>query len=147
MQVQNNARILQRNFFKTNLKQLLLSKLNLSFLVALLLVCLTASSAFATTYTFTNAVDNNWDTAANWSPSYQDTTIAAGDTVNIPATCQIVSISIINNGTLNINEILSIKTGGTLQNNSTLNISSGKVQITDNCTLSNSGILNETNKS
>jgi len=121
MQVQNNARILQRNFFKTNLKQLLLSKLNLSFLVALLLVCLTASSAFATTYTFTETVDKLWTTSGNWSPSYLGTNINATDVVFIDASSECIISGTLNNyGTLTNNGYLHIYPGSNLINDGNL---------------------------
>lgn len=52
-------------------------------ILLLLLLCLISNSIMAVTYTFTGTAD--WDTAANWSPSYPSTNISAGNVAIISA--------------------------------------------------------------
>ena len=146
MQVQKNAQILQGNLFKTNFKQLLLSKLNLSFLVALLLFCLTPSSSFAMEYSFYPIYTSCWEDPDNWFPSYPGNTINVGDVVitfdDLSGYADFdldISFDVVNNGTIEIGTY-SLNIFGTLTNNGTLELGdAGSIYgtLTNNGTLIN----------
>jgi hypothetical protein len=73
----------------------------LGSVLAFVLFC---TFSWATTYTFQEISDDEWNNPANWTPSYPGLTIAAGDVVLIPPGegCDIDGITVTNYGTITI---------------------------------------------
>ncbi len=106
-------------------------------LLLVLLLIFSFNTQAQTTYTYTGTGD--WDTTANWSPSYPGTTINAVDTVIISSNATAVNNTTITNlGTIDISGILENQTTGSITN-------SGTVTIPALGTLANFGTFSSTN--
>ncbi|MFK8103570.1 MAG: T9SS type A sorting domain-containing protein [Saprospiraceae bacterium] len=111
--------------------------MKLKFYLSFLGVCLCALSALAETCEWTGAVDNNWNTAGNWScnavPGAADDVIIATATVSLNETTTITSLNLLPNvtlsgtGMLTVNGNLTISDGG----DCTLEIPVSSFGITD----------------
>ncbi len=106
-------------------------------LLLVLLLIFSFNTQAQTTYTYTGTGD--WDTTANWSPSYPGTTINAADTVIISSNATAINNATITNlGTIDISGILENQTTGIINN-------SGTVTIPALGTLANFGTFSNTN--
>ncbi|MCB0456257.1 MAG: T9SS type A sorting domain-containing protein [Flavobacteriaceae bacterium] len=142
---------------------MILKKLHLT----LLLFFIFLNFAFSQTNTWTGAVDNNWNTAGNWSLAVvpmasHDVIIPTGFTVNLNASATVNSIQVQGTSTFNWSNQLSIAAasnfgansiinwstnilngGGTLTNQGTLNLITGSTKaILGASVLNNEGVIN-----